>query len=239
MAFRRIWRSLIYRLSALVWPIVSLFGTRAKFHFVYRMNLWGNPESISGDGSTMEYTANLRQELPVLFEKYRISRVFDAPCGDYNWFRHVVRDGVSYVGGDIVEALVEGNQQRFGDGTTDFFCFDVCRSPFPEADLWICRDCMFHLPTKEVMAAFENFARGRVDYVLTTSHVDVTENVELPRSGFRMLNLELPPYSFPAPEYTIEDWVPGFPRRVMGLWRRDQVSRAVAVWKSQQVEEGK
>jgi len=231
MILRRLWRALLYRLYNLIWPLVSLFGAKAKFAFVYRMNLWGNPESASGDGSTLEYTANLRKALPELFSKYRIATVFDAPCGDYNWFRHVQRDGVRYTGGDIVGALVKQNHQQFADDTTDFISFNICSSTFPKVDLWLCRDCMFHLPERSVKSAFENFVNSDVAYILTTSHIDIKENIELPRSGFRMINLELPPYNFSAPENAIEDWIPGYPRRVMGLWRREQVKEAVESWK--------
>ena len=235
MSIRKIWRAIVYRLCNLVWPVVSLFGSKAKFAFVYRMNLWGNPESASGDGSTMEYTANLRKMLPELFKRYGITKVIDAPCGDYNWFRHVAREDVSYLGGDIVNSLVNENRRKYGDALTDFLFFDISNSTFPSVDLWICRDCMFHLPTRDVKAALENFSQSGVDYILATSHIDTKENIDLPRTGFRMLNLELPPYNLPTPEYSIDDWIPGFPRRIMGLWRREDVVEAVANW-NQEIE---
>lgn len=231
MKTRNLWRSAMRRLCTLAWPIVSLFGSKAKFTFVHRMNLWGNPESASGDGSTMAYTENLRTQLPVLFRKYGVRSVFDAPCGDYHWFRHVAREGITYIGGDIVAPMAERNQRSFGDDHTSFTCFDITRTPFPDADIWVCRDCMFHLPTADVMRAFENFSASNIPYVLTTSHIDTQENTGLPRKGFRMLNLELSPYEFPPPLESIEDWIPGFPRRIMGLWRREQVRDAMQRWK--------
>ena len=230
MTLRRIWRAIVYRFCNLIWPLLSLFGGKSKFAFVYRMNLWGNQESASGDGSTMEYTENIRKELPLLFEEYGIRQVFDAPCGDYYWFRHVERNGVKYLGGDIVEAMVAENRQKFGDDKTSFVHFDICHSEFPSADLWLCRDCMFHLPTSDVMAAFKNFAHSDIPYVLTTSHIDATENTELPRGGFRMINLELPPYNLPKPVAAIEDWIPGFPRRILGLWKREDIQAAAEQW---------
>lgn len=229
---RRIWHAVVYRLCNLIWPLLSLFGTKSKFEFVYRLNLWANPESISGDGSTLGYTENIRKELPLLFRKYGITSIFDAPCGDYNWFRHVDRGSVCYIGGDIVEAMANENQQKFGNNNTCFIEFDICHSKFPDADLWLCRDCMFHLPTSAVLAAFENYAESGIPYVLTTSHVDTDENKELPREGFRMLNLEKPPYNFPTPDAAIEDWIPGYPRRILGLWKQEDVCAAVAKWKT-------
>lgn len=233
---RRIGRGLVNRVSRWIWPLVSLMGPRAKFGFVYHMNLWRNTESHSGEGSTLAYTENLRAQLPALFRKYNIRSVFDAPCGDYHWFRHIERDGITYLGGDIVRPLAERNQHRFGDDQTAFVCFDICRSPFPNADIWICRDCMFHLPSADVMHAFENFADSNIPYVLTTSHIDVQDNITLPRMGFRMLSLELPPYHFPPPLDVIDDWVPGYPRRILGLWRREQIRDALHRWKQGAME---
>lgn len=223
-------RALGYRLASASWPLISVFGAKTKFSFVYHLNLWRNPESISGEGSTLAYTENLRRQLPVVFEQYRVRRIFDAPCGDFNWFQYVARDGVHYLGGDIVDALIRNNRRRHGDGQTDFVRFDVCNTPFPVADLWLCRDCMFHLSNQDIRAAFDNFASSDIPYILTTSHAEATQNVELPRRGFRMLNLELPPYSLPRPLLIIEDWAPGFPRRILGLWRREDIQGAVSIW---------
>src|SRR3954471_18881233 len=79
------------------------------FTTYYRENVWINDESVSGDGSTLEYTKNLRQELPLLFETLQINSILDAPCGDFNWFREVSRGPISYVGGDIVPDLIQRN----------------------------------------------------------------------------------------------------------------------------------
>jgi len=231
MKIENLWRAACYRFFRLIWPMVSLLGTKAKFAFVYRMNLWGNRESVSGDGSTLEYTENIRKQLPLLFKEYGIKSIFDAPCGDYNWFRFVERNGVSYTGGDIVDALIKENQRKFADADARFIHFDICNSEFPQADLWLCRDCLFHLPEMDIMAAFENFAASQIPYVLTTSHHEAKGNVDLPRSGFRLLNLELPPYNLPRPVFAMDDWIPGFPPRILGLWRREDIRTAVQHWK--------
>ena len=225
MNFRYIFRALVYRIA---WPLVSLMGGKLKFALVYKLNLWGNGESASGDGSTLAYTGQLRVRLPALFADYQVHTVLDAPCGDYHWFRHVPRSGICYIGGDIVRALVTDNQTRYGSAETRFVTLDIRTDALPQADLWICRDCTFHLPTRDVIRTFLNFAKSNIPYILTTSHQEVRENVELPKSGFRLMNLQLPPYSFPEPLVAIEDWIPGFPRRILGLWTREDVKDALA-----------
>ena len=52
-------------------------------------NYWGNRESVSGDGSTLAYTHNLRHELAKFLRAFRVVSMFDAPCGDFNWMRAV------------------------------------------------------------------------------------------------------------------------------------------------------
>ncbi|HMJ08127.1 MAG TPA: hypothetical protein VK468_03925, partial [Pyrinomonadaceae bacterium] len=92
----------------------------------YTKNVWINDQSVSGDGSTSEYTENLRRELPGLFEKFGIRSILDAPCGDYNWFRHVDRGTeISYIGGDIVGDLVRRNNESYGDANTSFVKLDI------------------------------------------------------------------------------------------------------------------
>ena len=72
----------------------------------YLNNIWGSEESVSGLGSTLEYTSHIREEIPKLLEFYKIKILLDAPCGDYNWFQTLNRPAdVKYIGGDIVEEL--------------------------------------------------------------------------------------------------------------------------------------
>lgn len=87
----------------------------AVFNRFYQRNVWNNPESRSGPGSTIERTERIRSELPSLFKQLGVRTVLDAPCGDYNWFRLISREpGFHYIGADIVEALVQKNRSFYG-----------------------------------------------------------------------------------------------------------------------------
>src|SRR5689334_23493969 len=101
------------------------------FSDIYNENVWENDESVSGDGSTLEYTANLREKLPDLFRQFEIKSILDAPCGDYNWFRHVSRGYVDYVGGDIVSELIDRNNEKFRDDQTHFIMLDIINDELP------------------------------------------------------------------------------------------------------------
>lgn len=92
-----------------------------RFTWIYKTNYWQSDESVSGVGSTLEYTENLRKELPLLISKYSISRVFDAPCGDFNWMRHLLPViNVNYIGGDIVRPLIDEHNQKYKTSTITF-----------------------------------------------------------------------------------------------------------------------
>ena len=192
----------------------------------FENNYWNCPESVSGPGSTLAATRALRESLPFMLARLETKRLFDAPCGDHHWFRHVrVPEDMEYLGGDIVGALVARNRSRCENPRTRFIQFDVTQDPFPEADLWLCRDCFSHLPEAMVFAALENFTRSRIPWLLATSH-DNAVNEDGRVGGFRRLNLERPPYSFPSPTAFLEDGVPGATKK-LGLWSRLDVLAAV------------
>jgi len=194
-------------------------------------NHWRNPESVSGDGSTLDYTYNLRRELAKFVRAFRVASMFDAPCGDFNWMRAVeFPQGFAYTGGDIVASLAEANRARYAAPGRAFTRFDITSDPFPDADLWFCRDCLFHLPSETALAALRGFARSRIGYVMTTTHLNVTnfENRDVEAGGFRMLDLYKPPYSLPREVlFRIADYVHPFPPRELCVWSRAQVAAAL------------
>lgn len=196
-------------------------------------NHWRNTESVSGDGSTLDYTYNLRHELAKFLARFRVVSMFDAPCGDFNWMRAVeFPQSFEYTGGDIVASLVETNRARFEAPGRRFLRFDIARNPFPEADLWFCRDCLFHLPSEVALAALRGFARSRIGYVMTTTHLNVTgfDNREVEPGGFRMLDLYKPPYALPREVlFRIADYVHPYPPRELCVWSRGQVAAALGV----------
>jgi len=70
----------------------AFYGDRympSVFSQIHRNNLWGEQESVSGNGSSLAATANLRQELPPLLAGLNVTSLLDAPCGDFNWMKEV------------------------------------------------------------------------------------------------------------------------------------------------------
>src|SRR5258705_1028102 len=79
------------------------------FRRIFDLNLWGNRESISGEGSTLERTAAIRAELPGLLARHGVRSMLDAPCGDFFWMKELALDVDSYIGADIVPELIARN----------------------------------------------------------------------------------------------------------------------------------
>src|SRR5262249_43511883 len=98
------------------------------FTKIYQTDWWGSAESKSGAGSQLSRTEMFRMELQEWIANRRIASLLDAPCGDYNWIRHVtLPDQFRYLGGDIVGELIEANRRRYP--AVDFQQMDIVCDP--------------------------------------------------------------------------------------------------------------
>jgi hypothetical protein len=195
---------------------------RQRFEYIREHNLWGCDESVSGVGSTMSETANLRAGIPPLLAEIGACSVLDIPCGDFGWLNSVDL-GVPYTGADIVEALVEANRQRYSRAGRRFLRLDLTADPLPTADVVLCRDCLVHLSYANIERAIANIRASGARWLLTTTFVRLTENREIEDGDWRPLNFELPPFGFAPPERAlIESCVEAggaYDDKALGLWR--------------------
>jgi hypothetical protein len=200
-----------------------------RFTTIYKQNLWGSRESRSGHGSGLEYTKNLRAQLPLLLAKYQIYSIFDAPCGDLNWMRILLPTlNIDYCGGDIVQEIIEENRKKFGNAKTRFMHMNLLEHPFPQADLMLCRDCLFHFSYQDILRILKNFVASKIPYFLTTTYVAKEKNQDILTGAFRLMNLFEFPFDFsPDPLERIDDWAKPEPERQMCLWTRAEVEQAV------------
>jgi len=197
------------------------------FSSIWKNNYWGSGESLSGPGSTLEQTKNLRQMLPIMIDTFSIKSVFDAPCGDMYWMQHVLKYAkFNYMGGDIVGELIEENKLKFMDSKVNFIKFDMTSDPFPEADLWLSRAVFYHLSNRDIYLALERFVDSKINYLLTTNCVTDNQHVneDIPTGDWRSLNLYLPPFNFPREFlWEIDDYVAPHPPMTLTLWTREQI----------------
>ena len=200
--------------------------SEAIFKDIYEKNIWDNPETVSGDGSTYAQTKALRQALPDLIEEYNIKSMLDIPCGDFNWMQNAEID-LDYIGADIVDKIIDINSKRYPDAGK-FMQLNLCNDPLPKADLLFCRDCLVHLSFKEIFLAIENIKKSGAKYLLITTFPDRRRNRNTITGAWRALNFEEKPFSFPAPLKAINEnfQLRGgrFQDKSMGLWKINDLS---------------
>lgn len=206
----------------------SAHGDReVAFDAIYNANAWNSAESLSGPGSEIERTKAYGAELSRSLDRLNCQVFFDAPCGDLNWILPVVGKR-KYIGGDIARSLVADLHKSHPD--LDLRTFDICEDRFPVADVWHCRDCLFHLPFADIKKALRNFVDSGISHALLTTHRSraLHENLDIPAGGWRYLDLEMAPISLPKPVAYLRDYrrLRDFPRYV-GLWTRAQIDEAL------------
>lgn len=170
---------------------------RRVFASIHATRAWGDCESRSGPGSTRERAAAFLPDLLDLLRSLPVSTLLDAPCGDFNWAEPVADAVESYVGVDVVPALIASNRQRWPSPRRRFLCRDIVHQRLPAADLVLCRDGLVHLSEADIWLVLRNFQRTGATYLLTTTFVGERDNRDIATGGWRPINLQRAPFSFP------------------------------------------
>ena len=206
---------------------------KAVFSFIYQNNSWGNKESVSGPGSTLSATKNIRKNLPELFEKYNIKSVLDLPCGDFNWMNHMTLDGIEYLGADIITDLIENNKKKYETSSRRFKCINLLEGGLPEVDLIFVRDCLVHLSYKDIIMALNSIVNSNSKYLITTTYYKEYSNTDIITGDWRKINLQKPPFNFPNPQMLIREFPPAPESndKSLGLWRIKDIKNSISEWK--------
>jgi len=205
---------------------------KRRFTGIYKHNLWGNSESFSGNGSTLSYTKNIRTKLPLIFQKYNIKSVLDAPCGDFNWMKEVLKvwPNIQYIGGDVVSPLIERNSLSYANERTSFEVIDITKDKLPASDLMIVRDCLFHFSYSDLSLFLQNLSRSKIKYLLTSTYVlkDHHRNSNIMTGDFREIDVFAEPICFPKPPIeSIDDWIPPFLPRQMCMFEVEALPKRI------------
>jgi hypothetical protein len=184
-------------------------------------------ESISGPGSSLAETRQIRAGLPPLLAELGVRSLLDAPCGDFNWMKEVALDSVEYLGIDVQHDLVEENRRRYAGPRRRFQRLDLLSDDLPTADCILCRDCLVHLTLDEIGLVLQNFKRSGARYLLTTTFTDHPCNEETSRGQWRTVNLETAPFGFsPALRLLNEgssESGGAYADKCLGLWRLEDL----------------
>ena len=202
---------------------LSELSIEERFARIYQTNLWFDAESRSGTGSSLDETAQLRASLPPLLRRLNARRLLDVPCGDFNWMSHVDLSGIEYIGGDIVQPLIEANRERYESAARRFLKVDVINGPLPQADVILCRDCLVHFSFANIIAAFQTMKYTGAEYLLTTTFPAREVNKDIVDGDWRPLNLEQSPFLLPAPHSVIVEGCTeeggAYADKALAVWR--------------------
>lgn len=213
----------------------SVLSKDRKYAFseIYKNNFWDGSESASGAGSSELASREIRAHLPIIFSRWKLKNIIDAPCGDFNWMKLVTLDqDMHYTGLDIVPDLIAENNRKYASFQNCFILADLTIDPLPNGDIVICRDCLFHLSNKDIFLFLRNFIESGTQFLLTTTHKneDGFLNTDIFTSEFRLIDLFSPPFSLPRDvAYRFDDFIPPYPPREMCLWNRAQIIRALSI----------
>lgn len=202
-------------------------GRALIFRRMYRLNRWGDVESVSGRGSNLDNTKALREQLPDVLSRHEIRTLVDAPCGDVFWIRHTNLQLDRYIGIDIVPGLIAGLSDHPPVDRAEFYCLDVITAVPPTADAILCRDLLVHLTNEQVVRCLRNFKASGAEYLLTTTFPGRT-NRDIVNGRWRALDFQAAPFGFPLPVALIPDSSPmedqHYEHKSLGMWQlRDLV----------------
>jgi hypothetical protein len=159
-----------------------------------------------------------------MLQEVGATSLLDAPCGDLFWMRETVLPVERYIGMDIVPELIEDNVKRYGAEGREFRLGDLVSSALPQVDVILCRDCLVHLPSRQVGEALRNFRRSGSKYLLTTTFTELPANEDIDQPGdWRPINLQRPPFNLPMPLRVLNEGCTEldgqFADKSLGLWR--------------------
>ena len=179
------------------------------FSKIYASKQWGGDSEgspfYSGTGSESYNTEPYVDLVREFIKDNNVSKILDLGCGDFRVGTQLVKEGVSYIGVDVVEELIEYNNANFSNEKTNFLCMDVSCSDLPPGDLVLIRQVLQHLNNEDVKKTLEqvkNYA-----YAIITDEIPNNDthsiNKDVVRGGTRFerdsgLYVEHPPFDLPA-----------------------------------------
>jgi hypothetical protein len=187
---------------------------------------------VSGPSAELAQTTRVIAALPPLFRGHDVQTLLDVPCGDFYWMRQVDLRGIRYVGADIVPELVHQNDIAYGGPDVSFTRLDLLSDALPRVDLILCRDGLVHFSLADALRALENIIASGSRLLLTTTYSSRRRNRNVSTGGWRPLNLERGPFSFPPPLLLLEEGCTEnegkYADKALGLWRLSDVRTALA-----------
>jgi len=195
------------------------------FQRIYKDKIWtlGQPNTpLSGSGSSLDATTDIRHDLPVILDKIVCKTLLDVGCGDQAWISSLELEQ-KYIGIDVVSSVIEENRRRYPGPRSEYYCLDAVTDELPDADTALCREVLFHLSFADGLDLVRNLARKQRKYLIATTDRTTLFNADVRSGDFRILNLTRGPFRFPKPDFAIDD-AGVMPGRQLAVWRFDRLS---------------
>ena len=164
------------------------------------MKIKDNNESLSGPGSHISNTKEVRKLIDYFIKDYKIKSILDLGCGDWNWFKLINMNDATYEGWDAHPLMIDNNNKKYGSDKVVFKLKDIVTEDYPTVDLIICRDVLFHLDFKYSLKVI-NKIKTKCKYFLSTSFNNCYENTNINKYcnidnwGFYPINLNKEPFN--------------------------------------------
>lgn len=188
------------------------------FRKIYNNNEWNGSESISGCGSTLSETENIRKLITDIILEYKIHTLLDIPCGDFWWFSHIkILENINYTGWDILPELIQTNKFKY-----PLYNFEIknITEDIPEKnDLIVCRDLLVHLSNDNILKSLNNIKFNNKNSLLLSTTFNISTHPENIIDGaWRQINLQGFPFNLGIPLKIIDDSV-NWKYKKIALWR--------------------
>ena len=191
-----------------------------RFAAIYQNRVWLNGAesgTLSGLGSEIARTHNIREQLPRLLAEMGTETLVDVGCGDFNWMKEIQLP-CAYIGVDVVPEVIEANKAKYESDSRKFYLLDATSQPVPQGDTVLCREILIHLSFADTARVIENIRRSGAVFFMASNETGATYNHDILSGGHRPLNLLVAPFFFPPPNFTIAEASQGSDRW-LSVWR--------------------
>lgn len=220
-------QDLFYSFKRFKYGSLKRLGAEEIFTKYHLENFWNDSESVSGSGSNRANTAKLVSELRPMMDKFQVGSVLDIPCGDFQWMKTVNLDGITYLGGDVVQKIVDQLTNNHGTPQIAFRHLDLLQGELPKMDLIICRDCLVHFSFDDIRRAIKAIRQSGAKYLATTHFPGAKKNHDIVTGDWRRLNFNEPPFNWPQfDDCILEDSTEGggdYADKTLAFWRLDRL----------------
>jgi len=184
--------------------LVSAYDQHQQvFTHIYDHAIWGtnsNGEGFSGGGSLPQNCKSYIGFLQHFMQEYNITSVVDAGCGDWEFSRYIDWSGITYVGYDVVESVIQKNIEKFSNTNIHFRQGNILTLDLPPADLLLCKHVLQHLRNQDIIDFCKQLSKYK--YCLITNEVNPktlsSNNDDIAIGGGHKIDLSKAPFNIPG-----------------------------------------